>query len=352
MIHTVPISSLCFENRDNVLFWVFLLKFSRLYAVEDFISSCSNDKIKEKTFTKILQVKNSIQKLGQIEPIPTVVVNTKLHPVNGTKRLVAIILLGYKTVKTVTVNYDYIDIPHYSLESTYFENVPAKIIEKYKRWKRLFLRNGLVMHKSLLEEIDTLQPDRGHYSHYQSFNKIGLTGQRPVEERYNVYQLEKIINSNTTVLDLGSNIGCMSIHIAEKAKEVHGVECFPKFVEISNLIKKELVITNCFFHNVKLLDFKTPYEFDVILSLAVHSSSMKTFKTLVKRIYKKMLKRNGYLVFESRSFKIKTPNKQFTNYLKSAGFSLQWTGACQCSNNYTDKENQIRTYHVFKLEMK
>lgn len=208
------------------------------------------------------------------------------------------------------------------------------------------------MYESLLKKIKALQPDKGHYSHYQSFNKIGLVGQRPVEERFEIYQLEKIINKETTVLDLGSNIGCMSLHIAETAKEVYGVEFYPAFTAIANLIKKELSITNCHFHTNKFLKFTSPYEFDVILSLAVHGSSIESFKTLTETVYKKMLKENGHLVFESRSFKNKIANKKFIEYLRSVGFVIVQSGNCQCVNSYGDKKNQFRTFHILKLESK
>jgi SAM-dependent methyltransferase len=154
------------------------------------------------------------------------------------------------------------------------------------------------------------------------------------------------------VLDLGSNIGCMSLHIAEKAKEVHGVEFYPDFNKIANLIKDELKITNCFFHTKKLLDFEAPCQFDVILSLAVHGASMEGFIDLTEKIYKGMLKEDGYLVFESRYFKGRISNQNFIDHLLSDGFVIEWTGKCQCENNYNDKQNQLRTFHVLRLESK
>ncbi len=208
------------------------------------------------------------------------------------------------------------------------------------------------MNQNLFKKIKVLQPDRGHYKCYQNFNKIGLKGQRPVEERYNIYKLYKIINKNSVVLDLGSNIGCMSLYVAETAKEVHGVEFYPDFNKIAELIKKEIGISNCFFHTKKLLDFKTKQKFDVILSLAVHGASMEGFINLTEKIYKEMLKKNGYLLFESRYFKGKIPNSKFTDHLQSEGFVIKWTGNCQCKNNYNDKQNLFRTFHVFRLESK
>lgn len=386
MKNNILISSLCFDYRDDVLFWVFLFELNQTKIVRDFTLSCPNNKIRKdndkdndeendeenhpeqlhlmvlkkevlsdffgQSFHKLLLVKDSIEIKGQQRSIPVNIRENKLHPMGGTKRLVSLMLLGDKEVQIVVKEESKSEcVRDYSLDSNYFKNIPKKIIKKYKKWKQLFIEKDFVMNKGILEKIDSLQPDNGHYRYYQSFDKIGLKGQRPVEERYKVYQLDKIINKNSVVLDLGSNIGCMSLHIAERAKEVHGVEFYSDFNKIANLIKNELAISNCFFHTKKLLNFKTDKKFDVILSLAVHGASIEGFTNLTENIYKKMIKKNGYLVFESRLHK-GIPNTKFTNHLLSEGFVEQWSGNCQCKSNYSNKQNQNRTFHVLRLESK
>lgn len=187
--------------------------------------------------------------------------------------------------------------------------------------------------KTLIKEIGKLQPERGHYRCYQSYKKIGLAGIRPVEERYEVYGLDRIINESTTVLDLGCNIGCFSLHVADKAKEVHGVEDYPRFKKISELIKKHLAITNCHFHQTSIYSFTHPQKFDVILSLAAHPASTPGFQKLTDRVYVKMLKDGGHLLIESRNFENGMAFPKFLKYLESKGFEKCWEGKCQCRNS-------------------
>lgn len=200
---------------------------------------------------------------------------------------------------------------------------------------------GIKMNQqTLLNQINKLQPERGHYRIYQGFDQIGLTGQRPVEVRYGLYNLDRVIAKNSTVLDLGSNIGCMSLYVAQKVKLVHGIESFSNYVKISQIIQKYLGITNCFFHNEKILSFDFLYEFDIILSLAVHRNNMEEFKLLTKKIYKRMLTKNGYLLFESRNFK---DSERFIDYLKSVGFKEEWSG-----DSLDPKIDFKRSFYMFK----
>ena len=108
-------------------------------------------------------------------------------------------------------------------------------------------------------------------------------------------------------------------------------------------------ISNCFFYEKRILDFKPPYEFDIILSLAVHRDGKLEFERLVEKVYKRMLKEGGYLLFESRNFGEGISFGKFVNYLKSVGFAEKWNGICQCSTNYGNKKNQRREFCVFKL---
>ena len=51
--------------------------------------------------------------------------------------------------------------------------------------------------------------DRWPNKIYPAWERIGIKGQRPVTMRYGIYGLDKIIGPESTVLDLGSNVGFM-----------------------------------------------------------------------------------------------------------------------------------------------
>lgn len=200
----------------------------------------------------------------------------------------------------------------------------------------------------LLKQIQKLQPQKGHYKCYQGYEKIGLKGQRPVEGRFVTYNLASVLDKNSVVLDLGSNIGCMSLYIAERVREVHGIEFYKQFVDISNLIKAHLNVTNCFFHYGSFMSYHNPYKFDVILSLAVHPPSIKGFVALMEKVYIPMLKSGGYLIFEGRYFKKPRPTfDQYISILLSRGFTIHYRGFCQ-HHDSEGKLNEKRNFYIMK----
>ena len=141
----VSMTSLCFDYRDNVLFWVFLFKLNSTDALIDFASSCPNNKITKNVIKKILAVKESIRKQGQFTPVFVIVKEKRLYHIYGTKRLVSHILLEKKNV-IICID------KKCSLESTrdyslttkrkYFQNVSIEMLAKYKKWKQSFIEKG------------------------------------------------------------------------------------------------------------------------------------------------------------------------------------------------------------------
>ncbi len=165
----VLITSLCFDYKDSVLFWIFLLELNQTKVLRDFILTCPNPKIKKhshkgimenysdkldwmirenkieprffgRSFYRLLLVKDSVEQNGQLRAIPVISKDNKLHPMGGTKRLVSLILLGIKNVKVVIKEESqFQSLRDYSLASSYFKNVPENIIIAYKKWKQLFI---------------------------------------------------------------------------------------------------------------------------------------------------------------------------------------------------------------------
>ncbi len=169
MKKSIPISSLCFEYRDSILFWVFLFKLNKTKVIRDFILSCPNHKLKKditkgivetypdrldlmlqkkdsiltffgRSFFRLLSIKESVKIRGQLRYISVIAKGNKLYPMGGTKRLVSLILLGNRNVKIVIKKEsEYKKWKDYSLTSSYFQNVPESIVIEYKKWKQLFI---------------------------------------------------------------------------------------------------------------------------------------------------------------------------------------------------------------------
>ena len=198
-----------------------------------------------------------------------------------------------------------------------------------------------------LELINKIE-DRGPFKIYQAWERIGIEGQRPVTMRYGIYGLDKIITDQSTVLDLGCNVGFMSLKCAEKAKEVWGIERYSYWVEIAALAAKVLDIENAHFHVGDALAFEAPYQFDVMLSLSFHHWGPEVFAKYVEVVYKGMLKEGGHLLFESHAPKSRELFEQYAGYLKSVGFAEKYNGICQCPTTYP-RPNPHRKFYMFEL---
>ena len=202
----------------------------------------------------------------------------------------------------------------------------------------------------LLTNIKALMPDKGGYRNYQAFDRIGLEGQRPTKERWDIYGLRKYVTSDKTVLDLGCNIGCMALHAAGFAKEVYGVESLRAYVEIAEMIKAHLGIVNCHFASHKIEDLEMDRAFDVVLSLAVHPEPMKVFQQWVDNVYVRAVQKGGILLFESRKFRDKSYRfNERMHMLNQAGFKCIDSGVVRTKDSW-GKPNQVRDFCIFERQ--
>ena len=79
---------------------------------------------------------------------------------------------------------------------------------------------------------------QGPHKIYQAWEELDIEGQRPTTMRFHTYGLDKIITPTSTVLDLGSNVGFMSLKCAETARAVWGVcACWPFNVNNLNILR-------------------------------------------------------------------------------------------------------------------
>lgn len=202
--------------------------------------------------------------------------------------------------------------------------------------------------EELLQEIEARTPGKASYRHYQAWDRIGLEGQRPVEQRFEVYRFAEFLKPDYRILDLGSNIGCLSLRIAECVARVDGLESQKPFAEIARLIGDYLKIYNCSFYNNPFERFPYKNQFDVVLALAVYPNSMSAFARFTSRVLYAALKGGGLLWIESRQFR-KHPIgfSDCIGHLCRTGFKLLHTDTYQFSaSNGTD--NQRRTFCILR----
>ena len=139
---------------------------------------------------------------------------------------------------------------------------------------------------------------------YQGYERIGLKGCRSTEKRFEEYNISKYLDNTKTVLDIGSNMGLVSIYLTDYVKKVIGIEINPYLVNIGNAVKNELQLSNVEFTKTRFEDYNTDERFDIILSLANdHTIDKNTQFTLFEYLKKiiSLLKKDGLLFFESQA---------------------------------------------------
>ncbi len=145
--------------------------------------------------------------------------------------------------------------------------------------------------------------DYGEGYLYQGLAELGITGLRDTRARTHAYGLQELA-SGRTVLDIGCNSGFVSLSAAKAAKQVVGVEVNPFLVRIAELGAGHLGLTNTAFRAMAFEDFQPTETFDVILSLANHSTyDGKTRQTTEMYLEKchRLLTPGGTFLFESHA---------------------------------------------------
>lgn len=98
------------------------------------------------------------------------------------------------------------------------------------------------LRREQVEEWGNLVYCDGYF--YQGFEKIGISGIKPTEQRIKNYEISKLFNKNKTVLDIGSNSGFIVCYLAEFFREVDGIELNPFLVKMSEATKDFLNLNN------------------------------------------------------------------------------------------------------------
>lgn len=164
----------------------------------------------------------------------------------------------------------------------------------------------LMQEQTLLREIsqirDANKPDFGKIEFYQSMETVGIIGQRPSLYRIYKYGLDKILDCEKTVLDIGCNSGFLDLSIAPLVKSVTGIEYDSPLVQIGEKVKEYLNRDNCLFVNMDFKNWNSLNEnkYDIILSLAVHHWIGLTADEYVE-ILDSILQNGGYLCLESHN---------------------------------------------------
>ena len=126
------------------------------------------------------------------------------------------------------------------IESTinkFFDNLK---FDKYRSLRTQIIRR--------LKQYEETKFDYGNGYFYQSLNKIGLSGLRNTEKRIYALNLNEFLRDKI-VLDIGSNIGAISLQLNQNFKSFDNVEYNKTLSDIGEIISKFLNYNKINFYN-------------------------------------------------------------------------------------------------------
>ena len=144
--------------------------------------------------------------------------------------------------------------------------------------------------------------DYGEGFFYQSVPPIGLRGLRDTKKRINKLKLNNYLK-NSTFLDIGTNIGSIPLSLNNQFIFGVGIDHNETTIKVAQKIQEYLDIKNIEFISGDFSKYEFNKTFDVILSLANHSTFDKGIddpEPYFNKIYS-LLNKNGILIIESHN---------------------------------------------------
>ena len=173
-----------------------------------------------------------------------------------------------------------------------------------------FIHHKLIYnHKSIRNEIYNIIKqnknnlyDYGEGFFYQSVPPIRLKGLRDTKKRIIKLNLNHYLE-NSTFLDIGTNIGSIPLSLNNEFIFGIGIDHNETTIKVAQKIQKYLSIKKIEFISGDFLNYEFNKTFDVILSLANHSTfdeGIKNTELYFNKIYS-LLNKNGILIVESHN---------------------------------------------------
>ena len=173
-----------------------------------------------------------------------------------------------------------------------------------------FVHHKLIYnHKSIRNKIYNIVKqnknnlyDYGEGFFYQSVPPISLKGLRDTKKRIRKLNLDNYLK-NSTFLDIGTNIGSIPLSLNNEFIFGIGIDHNETTIEVAQTIQKYLNIKKIEFISGDFLNYEFNKTFDVILSLANHSTfdeGIKNTELYFNKIYS-LLNKNGILIIESHN---------------------------------------------------
>jgi SAM-dependent methyltransferase len=152
---------------------------------------------------------------------------------------------------------------------------------------------------------------RTHWPHsycqgyaYQGWERIGISGIKPTEQRLALYDVDGLLGSGRRILDVGANCGFLALELALRGHRVDGIELNPWLVGIANEVRDALDLRAARFLVEDFRTFRPEEPYDAVFSLANHATidgrSGLDFEHFAAKLFH-LIKPGGLLFFESHN---------------------------------------------------
>lgn len=142
------------------------------------------------------------------------------------------------------------------------------------------------------------------YPCYQGYERIKWHGMRNTERRMENYGLYKHLKKDWRVLDIGCNMGFVSLEAARFVKSVDGLDINPYLMGVAKDTADFLGIKNANFFTTEFEKFHADNKYDAIFSFANHETGDGLTASSIEGYFKKVcecLKQDGLVFFESHN---------------------------------------------------
>ena len=221
---------------------------------------------------------------------------------------------------------------------SFFNFVHHKLIYKHKSIRSI-IYNIISQNKNNLY-------DYGEGFFYQSVPPINLKGLRDTKKRIRKLNLNNYLK-NSTFLDIGTNIGSIPLSLNNQFIFGVGIDHNNTTIKVAQKIQEYLGVKNIEFISGDFSKYEFNKKFDVILSLANHSTFDKGIddpEPYFNKIYS-LLNKNGILIIESHN-PLYEKSEIYLELIKNLEVSYETIefGKYDFGNFY----DQNRLFHIMK----
>jgi SAM-dependent methyltransferase len=190
---------------------------------------------------------------------------------------------------------------------------------------------------------DILARQKAHYEYqayaygypYQAFATLGIFGDRPTEERFDIYRLRDILRPDDTVLDVGCNCGFMAVYASYRTGcRAVGIDINPYMIEIGERCAQFLRVGDrVSLAAMRFQEFSSKQKFSVVFSFATHWTDDGNYRVALPEHLARLhsfLQPGGLLVFESHCADV--GSESFYAALEAAKPWFDWDGCLHSDN--------------------